>query len=293
MNRLLTTIRSSRRWKLALLVVGLALLALAGGIAYAASSDAASVINACAKTDNGQLRLDTGSGCLPSEQAVQFALPQDTVRHVTGFIHNRTTASTPVRSAAGLLGTLSFTCSDLTYRTDSSDTGTFSDRVLFYSPQVPTSPFWELLDSSDHVTVTWSDAPQVRWFQMQIEGTVGNQPLPTLTQINGFVKGFPEFEGCAYFAYVGRRRVAANVHPLAKTGSGELAAAPPYSSGRRAQPTCHSSEHRAPRTLGAIVLVHGVVVGSFVPRWRPTALFPNRCSPAPDGCRRAAITPTR
>ena len=200
----------SRRWKLALLAAGLAGLALAGGIAYAASSsDTGSVFNACAKTDTGQLRLDTGGGCLPSEQAVQLAKPQDTVRHVTGFIFNGTTASTPVRSAAGLLGTLSITCSDLTYRTDTSDTGTFADRVLFYSPQVPNSPLWVQLDPpADHVTVTWSGASQGRWFQMQIEGTVGNQPLPTLTQINGFVKGFPEFEGCAYYVYVATSDVA-------------------------------------------------------------------------------------
>jgi hypothetical protein len=77
LNRLFATTRSSRRWKLALLVAGLASLALAGGIAYAASGDTGSILNACAKTDNGQLRLDTGSGCLPSEQAVQLAQPQD------------------------------------------------------------------------------------------------------------------------------------------------------------------------------------------------------------------------
>jgi len=199
---------SRRRWKLALLTAGLAVLALAGGIAYAASSDTGSVYNACAKTDNGQLRLDTGGGCLPSEQAVQLAQPQDTVRHVTGFIGNGRTASTPVRSAAGLLGTLSITCSDLTYTTDTSDTGTFSDRVLFYSPQVPNSPLWDIFLDHDHLTVTWSGASQGRWFQMQIEGTVGNQSLPTLTEINGFVKGFPEFEGCAYYVYVATSDVA-------------------------------------------------------------------------------------
>jgi hypothetical protein len=196
-------------WKLLLLGAGLAVLALAGGIAFAANSGTESVANACAKTDGGQLRLDTGGGCLPSEQAVQLARPQDTVRHVSGFINNRTTAATPVRSLAGLLGTLSFTCSDLTYRTDTSDTGTFADRVLFYSPQVPNSPLWMQLDSADHVTVTWSGDPsQPRWFQLQIEGMVGNQPVPTLTQINGFVKGFPEFEGCSYYAYVATSDVA-------------------------------------------------------------------------------------
>lgn len=46
-------------------------LALAGGIAYA--SGGGGVINACAQSENGQLRLDTGKGCLPSEQAVQWS----------------------------------------------------------------------------------------------------------------------------------------------------------------------------------------------------------------------------
>jgi hypothetical protein len=82
--------------------------------------------------------------------------------------------------------------------------------VLFYSPQVPNSPLWEILDPADHVTVTWSGASQGRWFQMQIEaGMVGNQPLPTLTQINGFVKGFPEFHSAlmaALSAGSGRRK---------------------------------------------------------------------------------------
>ena len=46
-------------------------LAAAAGFAYAQGGGEAT-INACAKTDSGQLRLDTGSGCLPSEQAVQW-----------------------------------------------------------------------------------------------------------------------------------------------------------------------------------------------------------------------------
>jgi hypothetical protein len=47
-------------------------LALVGGIAYAASSDDGT-IKACAKSENGQLRLDGGTGCLPSETAVQWS----------------------------------------------------------------------------------------------------------------------------------------------------------------------------------------------------------------------------
>lgn len=48
-----------------------AALAVAGGFAYAGATGEA-VIKACAKTDNGQLRLDRGGGCLASEQAVQW-----------------------------------------------------------------------------------------------------------------------------------------------------------------------------------------------------------------------------
>jgi len=46
-------------------------LAAAGGFAYAKSSSDG-VISACAKSENGQLRLDTGGGCNPSESPVQW-----------------------------------------------------------------------------------------------------------------------------------------------------------------------------------------------------------------------------
>jgi hypothetical protein len=51
--------------------VAVAVLGTAGGIAYADSSGGGT-IKACAKTNSGDLRLDTGGGCLPSEQAVQW-----------------------------------------------------------------------------------------------------------------------------------------------------------------------------------------------------------------------------
>jgi hypothetical protein len=52
-------------------VVVAAFLAV-GGFAYARAADD-TAIKACAKTNNGQLRLDQGTGCLPSEQAVQWS----------------------------------------------------------------------------------------------------------------------------------------------------------------------------------------------------------------------------
>lgn len=56
------------------MLVALALAAVAAaasGFAYAQTTGG-NTINACAQTVNGQLRLDTGSGCLASEQAVQW-----------------------------------------------------------------------------------------------------------------------------------------------------------------------------------------------------------------------------
>jgi hypothetical protein len=45
--------------------------AAASGFAYAQTTGG-NTIKACAQTVNGQLRLDTGGGCLPSEQPVQW-----------------------------------------------------------------------------------------------------------------------------------------------------------------------------------------------------------------------------
>lgn len=44
---------------------------VAGGLAYAQTTGDGT-IKACAKSETGQLRLDTGNGCLPTESAVQW-----------------------------------------------------------------------------------------------------------------------------------------------------------------------------------------------------------------------------
>ena len=189
-----------------LAVAAAAALVLAGGIAYAAVQDGGATVHACALKQNGQLRLDTGAGCLPSEQAVQWNQvgPQgppgntdSTVRFASGFVGYGTTASSAVLSGAGRLGTLSFTCSDLTYATNAADTNPFEDRVNFYSPEVADSPFQVL----GHLSVPWSNATNNRWFQMLIEGIAGSQDV-TLTTITGFVRNFPEFSGCSYYAHM-------------------------------------------------------------------------------------------
>ena len=74
---------------------------------------------------------------------------------------------------------------------------------MFYSPVVPDSPLMTL----DHVTVTWSSSPVNRPFQIMIEGLVDLQTGVTLTTITGWVKGFPEFSGCSYFAYMATANV--------------------------------------------------------------------------------------
>src|SRR4051794_27412984 len=172
-------------------------LALLGGIAYAAQTGGSNAVNACAKTEGGQLRVDNGGGCLPSEQSIQLAgTPDSTVRFMSGFIADGTSASTPVLSADGRLGTLSFTCDSVSYTTNPADSAVFDDRINFYSPEDAGSPLQVL----GHLTVTWN-APGSRWFQMIVEGTVGNGDV-SLTTINGFERPFPEFSGCSYYASV-------------------------------------------------------------------------------------------
>lgn len=58
-----------RRGMLVALAIA-AVAAAASGFAYATTDGG--TIKACAQTANGQLRLDTGSGCLPSEHALQW-----------------------------------------------------------------------------------------------------------------------------------------------------------------------------------------------------------------------------
>jgi hypothetical protein len=60
-----------RRGVLAALLVAV-LAAAAGGTAYATSTGGSGTLAACAQTQTGALRLDTGTGCLASERPVQL-----------------------------------------------------------------------------------------------------------------------------------------------------------------------------------------------------------------------------
>jgi hypothetical protein len=192
--------RIPRRLRRLGLALAAAALALAGGIAYAAAKGSPAVVTACAQNVNGQLRLDTGDGCQPSEHAVQWneaGNTDSTVRNISGFIFVGTTASSPVIAATGQFGTLSFTCDDLKYATNATDTNTFQDRFTFYSPQVPASPAQQVGDAVVH----WPAGVNDRWFDVMIEGANGAQPDVSVISITGYVKYFPQFSGCSYFAF--------------------------------------------------------------------------------------------
>jgi hypothetical protein len=217
MRRLFAIVGASRRWKLALLVGAVAgALAATGLGAYAAAQDSGT-INACAMKATGQLRLNTGSGCLPAEQALQWnqtgppgppgppGNTDSTVRHISNFMSDGTTVSTPIVSARGEAGNLSLRCgSDANGGngeigfTQSGDLS-FQDRVIFYSPQVPSSP--TLMLANPQVSFAWANAGENIVFEMMIEAEINGQK-PVLTDIHGFVLHFSAFGGCSFYVHV-------------------------------------------------------------------------------------------
>ena len=71
------------------LLIAVAVLAAiaAGGGAYAAATGDGT-IRACAKTETGQLRLDTGTGCLPSETSLAWSPTRADERYFFGSLTN-------------------------------------------------------------------------------------------------------------------------------------------------------------------------------------------------------------
>jgi hypothetical protein len=225
MSRLFGIIPSSRRWKLALLLGAfVAALAATGFGAYAAASGG-DTINACAMKATGQLRLNTNGTCLPSEQAIQWnqtgppgppgqtgppgppGNTDSTVRHISNFLLDGSSVTTPILSARGEIGKLSLSCAhdaSGANGTISFTTSTGAANVIFYSPEVPSSP--RLVFTNTQVTFPWAGTPGDNIiFEMMLEA-LGTPTKPTVTDIHGFVKHFsfeaPPGGGCAFYVHV-------------------------------------------------------------------------------------------
>jgi hypothetical protein len=182
-----------------------------------------------------RLRLDTGTGCLPSERAVQWnhVGPQGppgntdvTVRHFSQFILTGRTVTAPVVAATGERGKLSIFCGDdpsgsggvgnISFATD--NTSSINEAVTFVSPQIPTSS-WQQLPAGGTATFPWN-APKNDnvSFEMMIE-PMGSGLTPVTTNdgktpedperldIRGFVQQFSF--GCAFYVYMDASEVPA------------------------------------------------------------------------------------
>jgi len=230
MRRLFAIIPSSRNWKLALLLGAfVGALAATGFGAYAAASGG-NTINACATKANGQLRISPEGKCLPSEQAIQWnqtgppgppgppGNTDSTVRHISNFMFDGTTVTTPILAAKGEVGKLSLFCGSapdgsnkgvghITYTTDNTS-ASFRDAVTFYSPNVPIPATWQQVNGQ--ATFLWNEPPgDSVVFEMMIEGQIdaNNTVRPTLTNIHGFIQHFA-FGGCNYYIHVDTSDVA-------------------------------------------------------------------------------------
>jgi hypothetical protein len=232
MRRLFAIIPSYRRWKLALLLGAfVGALAATGFGAYAAATGG-NTINACAKASNGQLRLDTGGGCLTGEQAVQWNQtgppgPQgprgntdSTVRHFSQFIFTGHTVTAPVVSAQGGRGKLSIFCGDdpsgsggvgnISFAT--SNTSSTTEAITFVAPNIPRSSL-QSLAAGGTATFRW-DAPKYDnvSFEMMIEPArfpvpPGTNEDPELLDIRGFIQQFSF--GCSFYVYMDASEVPA------------------------------------------------------------------------------------
>jgi hypothetical protein len=224
MRRLFAIGGASRRWKLALLLGAMAgALAATGFGAYAAAKDSGT-IHACAMKQTGQLRLDTGSGCLPAEQAVQWnqtgppgppGNTDVTVRHFSQFIFTGHTVTAPVVAATGERGKLSIFCDNdpggnISFATD--NTSTTHEAITFVSTQIPRSSL-QSLPAGGTATFPWANTPNDNLsFEMMIEPAgfpvpPGTNEDPELLDIRGFIQQFSF--GCVFYVYMDASEVPA------------------------------------------------------------------------------------
>lgn len=138
-----------------------------------------------------------------------------TVRHISGFMFDGNTVTTPILAAKGELGQLSLSCDhdgsglgtgSVRFTTD--NTSSSKDALMFYSPSVPIAATWTQVTGS--AAFPWADAPGDNIvFQMLLESQIGASATvpPTLTLIHGFVQHFG-FGGCDYYVQVDTSDVA-------------------------------------------------------------------------------------
>lgn len=223
MRRLFAIISSSRRWKLALMLGAIGALAATGFGAYAAASGG-NTIDACAMKATGQLRLSTNGNCLPSEQAIQWnqtgppgppgppgqqgppGNTDSTVRHISNFMLDGSSVTTPILSAKGELGKLSLFCNhdtnggNGTIQFTDTVNPAFQARVMFYSPEVSSSP--QVVVANPLATFPWATPGDgVIVFEVMIEDEPGSTEIkPTVTDIHGFIQHL-SFGGCAFWVH--------------------------------------------------------------------------------------------
>jgi hypothetical protein len=214
---------------------GAVALVAAAGIAYAAIPDGQGTIHACMLNATGSVRLiDPSLGaksllshCTPAETAVSWAQqgppgpigpagPQgppgntdSTVRHMSNFMFDGNSVSTPISSGLGQLGVLSLSCGadgghGGTIGYTSTNASGFQERLIFWSPEMPDTPTFTIVNGS--TTIPWGNTPNDNvLFQIMLEGLAvpdhNGVPRPSLTVIHGFVQEFPQYGGCAFYVH--------------------------------------------------------------------------------------------
>ena len=166
--------------------------------------------------------MAAGGRCRPTEQAVQWnrtgppgppGPPENadsTVRHISGFMFDGHTVTTPLLSAKGEFGRLALTCGtdangsngQIVYTSESDN---LRDSVSFTGSTAPAAPIFVQVNPGDQATFSWGPTSGNHIsFHLLIESLLHEpaQPPPSLTEIHGFVQGFPQNSGCAYYVFV-------------------------------------------------------------------------------------------
>jgi hypothetical protein len=137
-----------------------------------------------------------------------------TQRHISGFMLNDRTVTTPIVSGSrGELGRLSISCAtdgsgngvgNITFTTD--NTTSTLDAITFTSTSAPST--WHQVNG--HVTSPWTGSPPNDnvSFELMLESQIGASATvpPTLTDIHGFIQHFSF--GCDFYVHADTSEVA-------------------------------------------------------------------------------------